>query len=125
LEEKQEMKWVIRIIQGLLTVGFVAFGLMKLTGNVMQVQTFEALGLPLGFMYFVGICEIVGAIGLLVGFWRKGIALIASGGLALVMAGAVVSHLLAGQGLGSAMPALLFFILSLVVLFGKRAGNNE
>ncbi|MGM0878167.1 MAG: DoxX family protein [Bacillota bacterium] len=117
------MKWVIRILQGLLVVGFVAFGVMKLTGNAMQVQTFEALGFPLGFMYFVGVCEIAGALGLLVGFWKKKIALLASGGLVLVMAGAAISHLMAGQGMGAAMPALVFFILSLVVLLGKRAGN--
>ncbi|NGY89461.1 DoxX family protein [Bacillus megaterium] len=71
----------LRIIQGLLVVGFFAFGTMKLTGNPMQVHTFEGFGYPLGLMYFVGICEIVGAIGLLVGFWKSRIALLASGDL--------------------------------------------
>lgn len=115
------MKWVIRIIQGLLVAGFAAFGLMKLTGNEMQVQTFEVLGFPLGFMYFVGICEIAGALGLLAGFWKKNIAVLASGGLVLLMLGAAISHLMAGQGMGAAMPALVFFLLSLVVFLGKRA----
>ncbi|WP_129730466.1 MULTISPECIES: DoxX family protein [Bacillaceae] len=117
------MKWVIRILQGLLAVGFAAFGVMKLTGNVMQVQIFEGFGYPLGFMYFVGFCEVLGAIGLLVGFWKSRIALLASGGLVLLMVGAVFAHFKAGQGIGLAMPALVFFILSLVVLLGKRAGN--
>lgn len=117
------MKWVIRIIQGLLVVGFAAFGVMKLTGNAMQVQIFESLGLPLGFMFILGVCEIAGALGLLVGFWKKKIALLASGGLVLLMAGAAISHLMAGQGMAAAMPALVFFILSLVVFLGKRAGK--
>lgn len=117
------MKWVIRILQGLLAVGFAAFGVMKLTGNAMQVQIFEGFGYPLGFMYFVGFCEVLGAIGLLIGFWKSGIALLASGGLVLLMVGAVFAHFKAGQGIGLAMPALVFFILSLVVLLGKRAGN--
>jgi len=117
------MKWVIRILQGLLAVGFAAFGVMKLTGNAMQVQIFEGFGYPLGFMYFVGFCEVLGAIGLLVGFWKSRIALLASGGLVLLMVGAVFAHFKAGQGIGLAMPALVFFILSLVVLLGKRAGN--
>lgn len=117
------MKWVIRILQGLLAVGFAAFGVMKLTGNAMQVQIFEGFGYPLGFMYFVGSCEVLGAIGLLVGFWKSRIALLASGGLVLLMVGAVFAHFKAGQGIGLAMPALVFFILSLVVLLGKRAGN--
>jgi len=117
------MKWVIRILQGLLAVGFAAFGVMKLTGNAMQVQIFEGFGYPLGFMYFVGFCEVLGAIGLLVGFWKSRIALLASGGLVLLMVGAVFAHFKAGQGIGLVMPALVFFILSLVVLLGKRAGN--
>ena len=117
------MQWVIRILQGLLAVGFAAFGLMKLTGNAMQVQIFEGFGYPLGFMYFVGFCEVLGAIGLLIGFWKSRIALLASGGLVLLMVGAVFAHFKAGQGIGLAMPALVFFILSLVVLLGKRAGN--
>lgn len=117
------MKWVIRILQGLLVVGFAAFGVMKLTGNAMQVQTFEGFGYPLGFMYFVGFCEVLGAIGLVVGFWKSRIALLASGGLVLLMAGAVFSHFKAGHGIEVVMPALVFFILSLVVLLGKRAGK--
>lgn len=117
------MKWVIRILQGLLVVGFTAFGVMKLTGSAMQVQTFEGFGYPLAFMYFIGFCEILGAIGLLVGFWKSRIALLAAGGLVLLMTGAVFSHFKAGQGIGLIMPALVFLILSLVVLLGKRAGT--
>ncbi|MED4267857.1 DoxX family protein [Priestia megaterium] len=117
------MKWVIRIIQGLLVVGFTAFGVMKLTGNAMQVQTFTDLGYSLGLMYFVGVCEVLGAIGLLVGFWKSKMGLLASGGLILLMAGAAFTHLKAGQGIGAAMPALIFLILSLVVFIGKRAGK--
>ncbi|MEW9672768.1 DoxX family protein [Ammoniphilus sp. 3BR4] len=109
--------WVIRIIQGLLVVGFIAFGMMKLTGNAMQIQTFKSLGYSLGMMRFVGACEVLGAIGLLLG-------LLASGGLVLLMAGAAFSHLKAGQGIGLAMPAVIFLILSLFVFTGKRTGKQ-
>ena len=94
--------------------------MMKLTGNPVQVQTFTSLGYSLGFMYFVGACEVLGAIGLLVGFWKPKLGLLASGGLVLLMAGAVFSHLKAGQGIGAAMPALVILILSLFVFVGKR-----
>lgn len=114
------MKWVVRIIQGLLVIGFIAFGMMKLTGNPMQVQAFNSLGYPLGFMYFVGACEVLGAIGLLVGFWKSKLGLLASGGLVLLMAGAAFSHLKAGQGMGAALPAVILLILSLFVFIGKR-----
>ncbi|XEC96059.1 DoxX family protein [Paenibacillus tarimensis] len=115
------MKWVIRIIQGLLVVGFILFGTMKLTGNEMLVQTFTALGYSTGFMYFLGVCEVLGAIGLLVGFWRPILAMLASVGLILLLAGAVFSHLKAGQGMGEAMPAFVLLILTLVLVIGNRA----
>ncbi|MEK8127126.1 DoxX family protein [Paenibacillus filicis] len=117
------MKWVIRILQGLLVLGFIAFGLMKLTGDAMQVQTFTSFGYSLELMYFVGLCEVIGAIGLVVGFWKSRIGLLASGGLALLMAGAVFSHLNAGQGIGAALPAFILLILSVVVFIGKRAAK--
>lgn len=118
------MKWVIRIIQGLLVVGFIAFGMMKLTGNEMQIRTFKSLGLSLGFMYFVGACEVLGAIGLLLGFWKSKLGLLASGGLVLLMAGAAFSHLKAGQGMGAALPAVIFLIFSSFVFVGKRTGKQ-
>lgn len=114
------MKWVVRIIQGLLAVGFILFGTMKLTGNEMLDQTFTALGYSTGFMYFLGICEVLGAIGLLVGYWRPKLAILASVGLVLLLAGAVFSHLKAGQGMGETMPASVLLILTLVFVIGKR-----
>ncbi|SEB57610.1 DoxX family protein [Paenibacillus sp. GP183] len=93
---------------------------MKLTGNAMQVQTFNDLGYPLGLMHFVGICEVLGAVGLLVGYWKPKMRLLACGGLVLLMASAVASHLKADQGIGVAMPALVFLVLSLFVFVGQR-----
>lgn len=115
------MKWVIRIIQGLLVVGFILFSSLKLTGNEMMVQTFAALGYSTGFMYFLGVCEVLGAIGLLVGFWRPKLAMLASAGLVLLLVGAVFSHLKAGQGMGAAMPAFVLLILTVVIVIGIRA----
>jgi uncharacterized membrane protein YphA (DoxX/SURF4 family) len=115
------LKWVVRIIQGLLTVVFLLTGVMKLTGNVQQVQIFtEAFGYPLGFMYIVGAGEVLGAIGLLVGFWKPKYAYLASGGLVILMAGAAFSHLNAGQGFATAMAPLILLLLGLVIYIGKR-----
>jgi putative oxidoreductase len=111
------MKWTARIVQGLLVVGFIMFGIMKLTGNAQQVELFtEDFGYAKGFMYFVGACEVLGALGLVVGFRITKITLLASLGLVLLMAGAVISHLNAGQGMSAASAAIILFILSLFTL---------
>ncbi|MEW9501021.1 DoxX family protein [Jeotgalibacillus marinus] len=114
------MKWVVRILQALLIVAFVMAGIMKLTGNVDQVELFtETFDYSKSFMYFVGVCEILGALGLLIGFWKSKIALLASGGLVLLMGGAAYSHFNAGQGFEEAMRSLVLFVLGIVVFIGK------
>lgn len=120
------MKWFVRIVQGLLAVGFVMFGAMKLSGNPDQAKAFtEVYGYTVGFMYVVGAAEVLGAIGLLVGFWKPTIAVLAAGGLALTMVGAVVTHLMAGQGFGVAMFPGILLVLALAVLLGRRSSTRS
>ncbi|NDI35712.1 DoxX family protein [Chengkuizengella sediminis] len=111
------MKWVSRIIQSLLAVAFTLSGVTKIFGGAVDMA--EVLGYPVGFMYFIGICEILGGIGLLVGFWKSKIALLASGGLGILMAGAVFTHLSLGQGFGAAMPSFVLLILGVIIFFDK------
>ena len=115
------MRWTVRIIQGLLVIGFLFFGFMKLSANPMQVEAFNNVyGYGTGFMYAVGAIEIISAIGLLIGYWRKNLVPIFSGVLIVVMAGAVFTHLQAGQGFGVAITPLILLILAVVVFWGQK-----
>jgi putative oxidoreductase len=115
------MKWTVRIIQGLLAVGFLLFGFMKVSANPMQVDAFtNVYGYGTAFMYVVGATEILAAIGLLIGYWKKNLVPIFSGLLTVVMAGAVFTHLNAGQGFGIAMMPFILLILAVIVFFGQR-----
>ncbi|NBI28114.1 DoxX family protein [Chengkuizengella marina] len=111
------MKWMNVIIQGLLAVVFTLSGVTKITGGAVNMA--EGLGYTVGFMYFIGLCEILGGIGLFVGFWKSKITLIASSGLAILMIGAVYTHLSLGQGFGAAMPSFILLVLGIVVLLQK------
>lgn len=64
------------------------------------------------------------AICLIVGFWKLNISLVSAGALVVVMAGAVVTHLNAGQGMGTAMTPLILMVLSLIVFLGRRSFIN-
>lgn len=115
------MKWTVRILQGLLAVGFIFFGFMKVSANPMQVEAFTQIySYGTGFMYVVGAIEIISAIGLLIGYWKKKLVLVFSGLLTIVMAGAVFTHLNSGQGLEVAMTPLILLILAAVVFIGQR-----
>ncbi|MFC7442236.1 DoxX family protein [Laceyella putida] len=113
------MKWVVRIIQGLLVIAFLFAGGAKLAAVPMQVEAFtKAYGYGVGFMYVVGVIEVLAAIALLIGFWKPKVSFFVAGVLALTMVGAVFTHLNAGQGMGAAIPASVLLILNLLVLFG-------
>ncbi|MGA9232847.1 MAG: DoxX family protein [Exiguobacterium oxidotolerans] len=119
------MKWSVRIIQGVLVVGFLLFGFMKLSADPTMVDSFENVyGYGTGFMYFVGTIEVVAAIGLLIGYWKKKLIPVFSGLLVLVMAGAVLTHLNAGQGMAVAMTPLILLVLAAFVFVGQKKVNN-
>lgn len=115
------MKWTLRVIQGLLAVGFIMFGVMKLIGSPDQVEAFrDVYQYGVGFMYVTGAIELLAAVGLIAGFWRKQLGVGASAVLSLVMLGAILTHLVAGQGFGVAATPLILLILNLVLLWGLR-----
>ena len=119
------MKWTVRSIQGLLAIGFLLFGFMKVSANPMQVDAFtNVYGYGTTFMYVVGIVEIISAIGLVIGFWKKNLVPVFSGILTVVMAGAVFTHLNAGQSFDVAMMPFVLLILAIIVFFGQRKIMN-
>ncbi|HZH63110.1 MAG TPA: DoxX family protein [Metabacillus sp.] len=115
------MKWVMRIIQGLLAVVFILAGIVKLIGQEKQVQMFtKTFDYSLWFMYVIGIGEILVGIGLIAGFWKSRLTFSASILSVMLMAGAVISHINAGEKIGEVMPSILLMILGLVTFIGKR-----
>src|SRR2546428_672139 len=79
-----------RYARVLLAALFATAGMFKLAANPDAVAAFERLGFGQWFRVFVGICEVAGALGLLV----TPLAALAAAGLALLMVGAVFSHVL-------------------------------
>lgn len=119
------MKWATRIIQGLLIIDFLIFGITKLTGSTMMVQEFtKVYGYSVTFMYIVGILEVLGALGLFIGYWKSKIAVLASGGLVLIMVGAIFTLLKIGQGMNSIMPFIVL-ILTLIVFTRNRSALKQ
>jgi putative oxidoreductase len=115
------VKWTVRILQVVVGVGFLLFGFMKLSGDPSQVEAFNDIyGYNTGFMYVVGGVEVISALGILLGLWKKGLVPVFSVTLIIVMAGAVVTHLQAGQGFGVALMPLVLLILSLILFVGQK-----
>ncbi len=103
--------WVIR---GLLGAAFLAAGSLKLAGAPMMVAEFNRIGLGQWFRYFTAICEISGAILIVLPLLGGLGALL----LVCVMSGAVLTELLVLHD--SATPAAVLGILALIVLITLR-----
>ncbi|BBX65176.1 membrane protein [Mycobacterium saskatchewanense] len=81
---------VIGIILGALLL-FSAYG--KLTRNAEQVKTITDVGFPPNYIWALALCEIAGALGVLIGLYWYPIGVAAAIGVILYFVFAVAAHL--------------------------------
>jgi hypothetical protein len=108
------------IVQGLLAALFLFAGGMKL---ITPVEVLSAMSpFPGEFIRFIGVCEVLGAVGLILPYALRilpGLTALAAAGLVVIMVGATVSTLAIGGGL-LALPTLLLGLLAALVAYGRR-----
>ena len=107
-------------VSGLLTALYLFSGGSKLLDFQPGGGVAEAaghFGYPVAFMYFVGTCEVAGAVGLLI----PRLATLAAAGLSILMLGASVSHLQAGDPMQNAVVPLIALVLLIVVALARRS----
>jgi hypothetical protein len=108
------------IVQGLLAALFLFAGGMKV---ITPVEVLTAMSpFPGEFIVFIGVCEVLGALGLILPYALRilpGLTALAAAGLVVIMVGATVSTLAIGGGL-LALPTLLFGALAGLVAYGRR-----
>jgi len=127
------MTYVLWIVQGLLALLFLFTGGMKLI-LPLEVLT-EQTPLPGWFVRFLGVAEVLGAIGLILpGLLRirPGLTPLAASGLVILMVGATVLTLVgvAPGGAAGALLPLVVGLLSAFVAYGRwrlapRRGSSE
>ncbi|MEK6849195.1 MAG: DoxX family protein [Nanoarchaeota archaeon] len=104
---KKAMNIVLWILQVLLAALFGFSGVMKF---FMTAEQLASLPFPLWFFWFIGIAEVAGALGLLLpGMFKvhQHLTRWAAIGLAIIMAGAVVTTLWLGMGVASVFPGVI------------------
>jgi uncharacterized membrane protein YphA (DoxX/SURF4 family) len=118
------MNIVLWIIQVLLALLFLFAGGTKL---VLPVEVLNAMGspnqvhLPGLLLKFVGLCEVLGALGLILpGLFRTktGLTPLAATGLVIIMIGAVVLTII-GDGIAMAIFPLVVLVLVAFVAYGR------
>jgi uncharacterized membrane protein YphA (DoxX/SURF4 family) len=107
------------IVQGLLALLFLFAGVMKFIMTVEEMT--KDIPLPGAFLRFIGVAEILGAIGLILpGLLRikPGLTPLAAAGLAIIMVGATVITLTTGAVAMALMPFVVG-ILAMFVAYGR------
>ena len=118
------MNIVLWIIQGLLALLFLFSGGMKL---VIPPDVLRSMGspnqvvLPGLFIQFIGVCEVLGALGLILpGLLRirTGLTPSAATGLVVIMVGATVLTMI-GDGVGLAVIPFVTGLLTAFIAYGR------
>ncbi|MFD7714712.1 DoxX family protein [Streptomyces sp. NPDC059814] len=109
------------ILAALMSVVLLASASAKFTRPKRLVDQMSTLGLPYRMLPFLGVAQVAGAAGLIIGLWRGPLGIAAAVGLTLYFIGAVAAHLRAGDHKG-APPAGVLTIVA-VVLIALRAAT--
>ena len=109
------MSVVMIVLMILVGLAFLASGGQKLAGSEGQKKDFNRFGYPQWFMYLTGVLEITGAIGMFIGVFVPVWGALAGLLLAVVMAGAVTTHIRVKDSVQNMAPASVLLVLALAV----------
>ena len=113
------MNKLLWVVQVLLALVFLFSGVMKFV--MPPAEMLKGSPFPLWFLRFIGVCEILGAIGLVVpGLTRirPGLTPLAAACLVIIMIGAVASTV-GTMGIGPAMVPFVVGVLAIFVAWGR------
>jgi uncharacterized membrane protein YphA (DoxX/SURF4 family) len=109
------------IVQGLLAAMFLLAGVPKLVMSAEQLVAPGPIQLPVLFIRFIGVCEILGAIGMilpgLTGI-KPWLTPLAAAGLVIIMIGATVVNLVDGPRVAAPF-TLVLGVLAASVIYGR------
>jgi uncharacterized membrane protein len=109
------------IVQGLLAAAFLLAGVPKLVMSAAQLTAPGPIQVPVALVRFIGVCEILGAIGLILpGLTRirTGLTPLSAGGLVIIMIGATVTNIVNGLA-ALAMTTAVLGLMAAFVVWGR------
>jgi uncharacterized membrane protein YphA (DoxX/SURF4 family) len=109
------------IAQSLLALIFLFAGGAKLAMSAEQMKTPGPVQLPVVFVRFIGVCEVLGGLGMilpgLTGI-RPGLTPLGASGLVIIMAGATVINIVNGMA-PVAIPTAILGLAAAYVAYGR------
>ena len=96
----------------LLSLGALMTGVMKVVPMQAMLDGMAGLNYSIEFLRFIGLCWILGGIGI----WVRKYRLLACLGMSAICFGAIATHITAGHPLEQAMGATLYLLVALIIL---------
>ena len=109
------MNVALWIIQALLAALFLFAGVMKLVLPIEEMT--QQIAMPGLFLRFIGVCEVLGAIGLILPWLsgiRPGLTPLAAAGLVIIMVGATVVTAMTGDIAMALIPLVVGLLCAFV-----------
>ena len=104
-------------LAALIAVAFAVLGASKIRAVPSMRARAAHVGFSVGAYRRIGVLEVAGAAGLLVGLAIPALGVLAAAGLLLLMVGAVGAHLRRHDGLAEMAPALVVTVLLVAYLW--------
>ncbi|GAA1913132.1 hypothetical protein GCM10009716_23500 [Streptomyces sodiiphilus] len=95
------------VVAAVLSLLLVVSGRGKLVKDKHITETLTKLDVPMSWFAPLALLEFAGALGLLAGIFYRPLGIAAGIGVVLYFAGAVITHLRAGDAKGTTVPAVL------------------
>ncbi|MEU9449910.1 DoxX family protein [Streptomyces sp. NPDC048277] len=111
------------VLSVLLALGFVAAGLPKALVRPSAEAEARHLGYSVLALRVIGLLELAGAAGVVLGLWLRPLGVTAVAALLVLLAGAVRAHLRVKDALKTIVPAALFGAVALAVLLLHMAAS--
>ncbi|GMK39765.1 hypothetical protein PCCS19_28200 [Paenibacillus sp. CCS19] len=115
------MKWIKRILQGLVALDFLFAGASKIFSSADQIRELftDKLGTPVALLYIVGVFEALAGLVLIAGYRSRKAAVASITVMIVILIGAIVTNLAAGLA-GDAMVPFAILIVVAFLLYLKR-----
>ncbi|WCK52600.1 DoxX family protein [Aneurinibacillus sp. Ricciae_BoGa-3] len=113
------MNIVSFVLDILLALMFLFLGISAIVGAKKARENFQHLNLPDWFRLLTGVYQTIGAVGLVIGFWLPWFKGLSGIWIAIMMLVAIVLHLRVKEPFLQSVPAIVVFLLSVLVIIDK------
>jgi uncharacterized membrane protein YphA (DoxX/SURF4 family) len=109
------------VVQGLLAAAFLLAGAPKLIMSAEQMASPGPIQVPVLLIRFIGVCEILGAIGMILpglSGIKPGLTPLGAAGLVIIMIGATVINIVDGPAVAAILTVVLG-VMATYVVYGR------